>query len=502
MEMGGGDHRCEWRDQAESLASKLGEANATLAAVTEKMVTMQATLEKLQRHVFGQRSEKMPPVKEELRKKGVIQPDPEAALARRRAHLDEKKALPTREVVHPIPQAKKVCAKCGGKFRKIGKGRRTTIFELIPPTIERQLHVQEVARCQCGETILTADGPPKAFEKAGYGPGFLANVVVAKCCDSMPLTRLATQFRRSGLHIARSTLIHHFHRVAGETAPLSRRLLELVPEIEIAHADETPTRVLDKGKTRRAYIWTFLGTTKSEKEIVAFKYSPSRSGETAARVLGKSEGKLVVDAFGGYNVVTMPDGRIRIGCLAHTRRGFFDALGSDEVAARTALDFILEIYKVEVRAKETGIAGTAEHLALRQTISRKVMDKFKAWLDAEKPKHLPKGPMGAAIGYALNQWETLTHFLDDARVPVDNNKAENALRASALGKKNWLFVGNDNAGENLAGLYSLVATCQANGVNPAAYLADVLVRLGSHPAARLDELLPQNWTPLTTEPPT
>jgi len=183
---------------------------------------------------------------------------------------------------------------------------------------------------------------------------------------------------------------------------------------------------------------------------------------------------------------------------AHTRRGFFDALGSDEVAARTALDFILEIYKVEERAKETGIAGTAEHLALRRTISRKVMDEFKAWLDAEKPKHLPKGPMGAAIGYALNQWETLTRFLDDARVPVDNNKAENALRASALGKKNWLFVGNDRAGENLAGLYSLVATCQANGVNPAAYLADVLVRLGTHPAARLDELLPQNWTPLTT----
>ncbi len=155
---------------------------------------------------------------------------------------------------------------------------------------------------------------------------------------------------------------------------------------------------------------------------------------------------------------------------AHTRRGFFDALGSDEVAARTALDFILEIYKVEERAKETGIAGTAEHLALRRTISRKVMDEFKAWLDAEKPKHLPKGPMGAAIGYALNQWETLTRFLDDARVPVDNNKAENALRASALGKKNWLFVGNDKAGENLAGLYSLVATSQANGANPAAYL--------------------------------
>ena len=160
------------------------------------------------------------------------------------------------------------------------------------------------------------------------------------------------------------------------------------------------------------------------------------------------------------------------------------------------------IRRHQERAKETGIAGTAEHLALRQSTSRKVMADFKAWLDAEKPKHLPKGPMGAAIGYALNQWETLTQFLDDARVPLDNNKAERALRAAALGKKNWLFVGNDQAGENLAGLYSLVATCQANGVNPAAYLTDVLVRLGTHPVERLDELLPQNWTPLTLTPPT
>jgi transposase len=498
--MGCGDHDCEWRGQAETLKAELDVAHSAIAKMGEQMAAMEATLGKLQRQVYGKRSEKMPPVKEELRKKGVIQADPEAALAKRREHLEKKQALVARPIVHEVPAELKVCPKCGKDFHPLGKGRETTIFELVPPTIERQVHVQKVERCRCGETIVTADGPPKAFEKAGYGPAFLANVVVSKCCDSIPLTRQASIFARAGLRVPRTTLIGHFGRVAEEVALLSNRLLELVPEIEIAHADETPTRVLDKGKTRRAYIWTFLGTTKDDKEIVAFTYSPSRSGETPSRVFGRSQGKLVVDAYGGYNAVTMPDGRIRIGCFAHTRRGFFDALGADEAAARKALDFILEIYKVEERAKETGIAGTAEHLALRQSISRKVMADFRAWLDAEKPKHLPKGPMGQAIGYALNQWETLTRFLDDARVPVDNNKAERQLRAAALGKKNWLFVGNDKAGENLAGLYSLVATCVANGVNPAAYLADVLVRLGTHPAARLDELLPQNWTPLTPQP--
>ncbi len=148
-----------------------------------------------------------------------------------------------------------------------------------------------------------------------------------------------------------------------------------------------------------------------------------------------------------------------------------------------------------MEAKKRGIAGTDEHLALRRERSRPVMDAFHAWLEAERPKHLPKGPMGEAIGYALNQWKTLIVFLDDPRLPVDNNASEAALRAAALGRKNFLFVGHDKAGENLAGLYSLVATCEANGVNPAAYLTDVLVRLGTHPASRIDELLPHHWRP-------
>src|SRR5919204_5061718 len=169
--------------------------------------------------------------------------------------------------------------------------------------------------------------------------------------------------------------------------------------------------VLAKLKTRTAYLWTFLGRNEDNKEIIAYQFSPSRSGETPARVLGESKGKIVVDAFSGYNRVTTPKGRVRCGCMAHCRRGFFDALPTAAAAARTALDFILELYKVEDEAEERGILGTDEHLALRQERSRPVMDAFHAWLLAEKPKHLPKGPMGEAIGYALNQWNTLTPFL-------------------------------------------------------------------------------------------
>jgi transposase len=155
--------------------------------------------------------------------------------------------------------------------------------------------------------------------------------------------------------------------------------------------------------------------------------------------------------------------------------------------------------EVERAALDNDALGTLEHLEMRQSRSRAVMDEFKAWLDAEQPRHPPRGPMGEAIGYALGQWDALTLFLTDPHLPVDNNASERALRVAALGRKNFLFVGSDEAGET-AGLYSLIATCEANGVNPVEYLADVLLRVQTHPASRIDEFLPHSWTPPRPEP--
>ena len=165
------------------------------------------------------------------------------------------------------------------------------------------------------------------------------------------------------------------------------------------------------------------------------------------------------------------------------------------------MDFILEVYQIERAALDADLLGTPEHLEMRQTRSRAVMDEFKAWLDAEQAAAPAEAaPMGEAIGYALGQWDALTLFLTDPHLPIDNNASERALRVAALGRKNFLFVGHDEAGENLAGLYSLIATCEANGVNPVDYLADVLLRVQTHPASRIDELLPHNWTPPRPEP--
>jgi len=477
----GGEHHCEWRDRAEKLEAEVA--------------SLRASLETLQRHVFGKRSEKMPRVAEELRDEVDPEAARKAAQERREENAALRRQLGTRRVEHRVPEARKVCPKCGGReFTPLGEGKLTELYELVAARVERQLHVQEKCRCRCGETILTADPPDKVFDKTRFGPTFMAQVVVAKCADSIPLYRQAKSWQRAGVPVNDSTLGELFHRSAEVVTPIYRRLVELVAKDPLVLADETTMRVQAKKRTRIAWIWDFLGRD-ADKELIAYVYSASRSGETPARVLEGTTGALLVDGYQGYNAVTLPGGRERAGCLAHARRKFFDAQSTAPAAAEEAMQLILELYRIERLATEAGIVGTAEHLKLRQERSGPATAALQAWLVAEQPKHLPNGPMGKAIGYALNQWEALTLFTTNAAIPLDNNPSERALRVCALGRKNFLFVGNDVAGENLATLYSLISTCEVNGVNPVRYLADVLIRVQNHPDSRIDELLPNRWKP-------
>src|SRR5262249_30605024 len=282
-----------------------------------------------------------------------------------------------------------------------------------------------------------------------------------------------------------------FHAAAEKLLPLSRRLLEIVARSDIVQADETS--MMMQRPHRRGFIWTFIAD-----DLIAYRFSPDRSGETPRQVLGGTLGTLVVDAYTGYNRVTDVEGRERASCLAHVRRRFFDALGTAPTEGRRALDLILDVYRVEHEAKERGIVRTTEHLALRQTKGRAAIDAFLAWLEEQKDLHPPKSALGEAISYARNRGQTLTRFLDDARTPVDNNASEGALRVVALGRKNFMFVGDSEKGETLAGLYSLVSTCEAHDVDPIAYLRDVLIRVDTHSAALIDDLLPHRWQPPIT----
>jgi transposase len=477
------DHHCPWREEALALRERVPELEGQMAA-------LKAAMEALERRVLGPKSEKMPPPESELRRKEP-KADAEqrrlAALERRRQRAALREKLREQTVTHHVTDEQKKCPSCGGTAeRPVGDGKQTFMYEYVPGYFVRQKHVQETVACRCGGHVATADPPRKVVEGGRYGAGFIAHLVVMKCGDSLPLHRLAKQYQRLGIPMSRSTLTDLFHAAATKAAPLSRRLLELVAGADIVQADETS--MMMQRPHKRGFVWTFLAG-----DLIAYRFSPDRSGETPQQVLGGTRGTLVVDAYTGYNRVTDVEGRERSSCLAHVRRKFFEALPAPE--ARQAMDLILAVYRVEHEAKAQRIVRTPAHLALRQSKGRAAMDAFQAWLLAEKDRHAPKTPLAVAIHYALNRKETLTRFLDDVRIPVDNNASERALRVVALGRKNFLFVGDPDKGENLAGLYSLVSTCEANDVDPVEYLRDVLLRVDDHPDAELDELLPHKWKP-------
>lgn len=474
------DHDCPLADEV-----------VALRTIVEKQSRQ---IEQLMKALVGPKSErvKMPSVAEEL---GVEPAPPENRLARRRERAAQKEKLQSVRVEHKVPDDQRSCPKCGNdQLTPLGDGRTTTVFEYVPAKLVRVEHVQEVLRCKCGGHVATAPGAPKVVEQGRYGASFLAHLVTAKCVDSIPLYRLEKDFKRQGVPVGRSTMTDLFHRAADITAPLSSRLLELIRQRDVVLADETRMRMQDggDGKPKNGFQWTFLADDDAGEPDVAFVFAPDRSGDTPRQVLGGTSGTLLVDAYSGYNAVTDVDGRTRAACHAHLRRYFHEALSTAPVA-REAITLILDLYRVEHEAKERGVVGTYAHLALRKEKAAPARDRLKSWLDENLERHPPKSPIGVAIRYARNHWTELGRFLDDARVPIDNNASERALRRVALGRKNFLFVGDVEGGKNLAGLYSLVATCEARGINPYEYLTDVLARVQDHAASKLDELLPGAW---------
>ena len=469
------DHFCAWREEAEELRTELDAVQQRLAAI--------------ERHLFGKKSEKMPSLARELTKK----PSRAQTTKTRADRAAVKAKTPTEIVEHKVPDDERACPKCHVETKPAGT-KDSVEFEYVTGYFRRFVHRRETRACTCGEHIVTAAAPVRVYDRALYGPGFIAHLVVQKCGDSIPIYRLEKQFKRLAIPMSRATMTNLFHRAGELLRPLADRILEIVAEADIVLADETPMPMQNtirlKKKPKRSYLWTFIAGN-----FIGYRFSSSRSGKTPSEVLGGTQGKLVVDAYTGYNAVTGVDGRERAGCLAHARRKFFDAL-SGTPEAELALDIVRDVYRVEHEAKELGITRTEAHLAMRRARSKPLLDKLHEWLTEHQNEYLPKGPMAKAVGYALGNWTELTLFIEDVHLPPDNNRSEAALRVAALGRKNFLFVGHEDAGDNIAALYTLVATCEAHGVDPFAYLRDVLIRVSSHRDSDIDALLPHRWAPL------
>ena len=374
----------------------------------------------------------------------------------------------------------------------------TTRIDYVPGRFVKRRHLREkiVRKCGCPKTsIVVAPGPPTPISGGLYGASFIAYLIVEKCADSMPVYRMEKRFARVGVPISRSTMNDLVLAAAERVRPLVMRLTTRIASVDVVLADETSMRLQDRSK--RGFIWVFHGHDDSSGgELVLYVFSCDRSGDTPAKVLGASEGTLVVDGYTGYNAVTDPTHRARAGCWCHGRRKFFEACGSAPNDAEHAISMMRPLFRIEHEAKLRDIVGTDEHLAMRRERSRPIVDEIFNWVTDTKPKVLPKSPIGTALGYMQNQRDRLELFLTDARVPLHNNSSESRLRIIALLRKSSLFFGHPRAGRLWAGLFSLVGSAIANGHEPIGYLADVLVRVnGEMSNDELDALLPDRWTP-------
>lgn len=470
------DHDCVLKEIVEELASRLAKLEHENA--------------QLKKAVLGSRSEKskMPRIKT------GEPPTPEERQKTRRARAAQKAQAPTVRVDHKVPDAERRCAVCGSdKLEPLGSGKKTTVWEFVPARFLRVEHVQEVLRCKCNGFVVTAPGAPKVVEKGQYGASFLAHLAVSKCADHTPIYRLEKAFQRQGIPVARSTMNELLHRASAILAPVWTRLLDVVRVRPVVAADETRLRIVrDKnGKTKNGFVWTFGARDDEGGLDVAYVFAEDRSGSTPKTLLEGTSGVLLVDGYSGYNVVDEVSTRRRAACHAHLRRYFHEALPTAPIA-QEMLDLVAELYVAEHAADAQGLVGDSK-LEFRKQRAGPIRERMKAWLAAQRGRHPPKSPIAAAIRYAENQWDELGVFLDDVRVPLDNNGSERALRRVALGRKNYLFVHDREMGASIAGLYSLVATCEARGINPFDYLVDVLTRVQDHPTTALDELLPGPW---------
>ena len=390
------------------------------------------------------------------------------------------------------------CTECGGRLRLIGQDVSEQL-EYIPARFKVIRHVRPKLACVACETIFQATAPSRPIARGLAGPGLLAHVMVAKYCDHLPLYRQSGIYARECVHLDRSTMAGWMEQGSELLDPLVAALGRYTLAGAKVHADETPVGVLDpgRGRTKTGRLWVYVrddrAAASDDAPAVWFQYSPDRKGEHPQRHLKAFNGVLQADAYGGWGKLYETGRVVGAACWAHARRGFWDlheSLGrTPGTVAAQALQRIAALYAVEADIRGQ---PAEERRRQRQARAGPLLDELHAWLSAMVGRVSAKSELASAIGYALTRWRALTRYRDDGRIEIDNNAAERALRGVSLGRKNYLFMGSDAGGERAAAIYSLVETAKLNGLDPEAYLRDVLERIADHPINRIDELLPWN----------
>jgi len=494
--------------------SELAAAKAGLVTKTLETEKLKLELARLKRMSFGQSSERLALEIEqlELRLEEIETAAGDLAAAPEPPTVTETPgpvAKPRRALPEHLPRVTQLhepascaCPRCGSeRMRKVGEDV-TEVLEYIPSRFEVVRHVRPAYSCAKCEAMSQAPMPALPIPRAMAGASTIAHVIMAKYADHLPLYRQTAIYAREGVELDRALLADWVGKAAWLVRPLVERISAHVMAGAVIHADDTPVPVLapGSGKTRTGRLWVYLRDERphagTAPPAVLYRYTPDRKGEHCRALLSTFAGHLHADGYAGFAKLyegcgDKPAAVTEVACWAHVRRKLFDVhKDTGSPIAREALERIGALFAIERRIA----AKPPDHrCSVRQAETRPKLDALAAWLDAQLKLIPGRSELAKAIRYARCRWDALTRYVDDGRLEISNNAAENAIRPIAVGRKNWLFAGSDAGGERAAMFYTLIGTAKLSGVEPEAYLRDVLARIAEHPINHLDALLPWQW---------
>jgi transposase len=497
------------KTSAEQLPDDTNTLKQMILTLLGQIDDLNGQLYYLKRQLFGKKSEKLNPaqrllfenlydqVKAKVEEQRQPKEEPVKKAKKKNANHKGRKPLPAnlpRKVIEIEPtEEEKTCFACNNEKQRIGS-EVTEKLEYVPASFYIKKYVRYKYVCkQCESNISIGQLPPMAIDKGIPGEGLLAHTITSKYCDHNPLNRLKGILKRHGVDVNVSTMCDWVGKSADLLEPLVKRMHKKILQSSKINTDDTSIPVKSKkrrGSTYKGYLWVYL----DDNNNVVFDFTPTRSREGPLKFLGNYSGFVQADAYSGYDEFFRKGKATEIGCNSHARRKFEYALDSDPVRAARMMVLWGKLYEIESRAKKEKY-NSAQLLDARQKEAKPILAEIKAVLDEYKNQVLPKSPMGKAITYALNQWEALIRYVENPILEIDNNISERMLRMVVIGRKNYMFAGSKAGAWRAAIIYSLVASCKLNGIDPFAYFRDVLERVSTHPADKIDELLPNNWKP-------